>query len=89
MAGQHAAIRLLAACDAALPGGTLRSMNRSVHDLDRSPAGGLTLALSVSYVECDIPDGATLRDWRRSHAEGPSHPRVWRRMVRRADSGRS
>jgi hypothetical protein len=87
--GQHAAIRLLATCNATRRGGTLNSMNRSVHDLDRRPGGGLGLALSVSYVECDIPDGSTLRDWRRSHVESPSRQRVWRRMVRRADAGRS
>jgi hypothetical protein len=44
----------------------------------------VVMAGSVSYVECDIPDDATLREWRRSHAAGrPARARVWRRVVRR------
>jgi hypothetical protein len=54
------------------------------HDLDRrSPCAGV-LALSLSYVECDVPDDATLREWRRSRAAGrPARPRLWRRVVPR------
>ena len=34
------------------------------------------------YVECDIPDGMTLTEWRRSQsARTGRRPRLWRRLL--------
>jgi hypothetical protein len=54
------------------------------YDPDQRSHSAVVMAVSLSYVECDIPDGATLREWRRSRLAGrPAQPSVWRRMVRR------
>lgn len=53
-------------------------------DPDRLSREAEAVVMAVSYVECDIPDGATLRQWRRSHsADRPPRRRAWRRLLRR------
>jgi hypothetical protein len=37
----------------------------------------------LDYVECDVPDGMTLRQWRRSHTVEMPNARRLRRMLRR------
>jgi hypothetical protein len=37
----------------------------------------------LDYVECDVPDGMTLRQWRRSHTAATPHPHRLRRRLRR------
>jgi hypothetical protein len=40
-------------------------------------------AHSFSYVECDVPEGMTLHDWRRRGGAPSAHPRllVWLRRL--------
>ncbi len=36
------------------------------------------------YVDCDVPEGMTLTEWRRSQcaaARGARRPRLWRRLL--------
>ena len=60
-------------------------MDEPRHTTDRPSRGAFAMAVSVSYVECDVADDATLRQWRRSRDSGrPAQRRIWRRMIRRA-----
>ena len=50
------------------PDGRMRGMESSPH----------------IYVDCDVPEGMTLTEWRRSQcaaARGARRPRLWRRLL--------
>ena len=38
----------------------------------------------INYVECDVPPGVTLSEWRRDRAAGTRRPPSWLRTRRRA-----
>jgi hypothetical protein len=38
----------------------------------------------INYVECDVPPGVTLSEWRRDRAAGARRPPSWLQTRRRA-----
>jgi hypothetical protein len=45
------------------------------------------MAPAFEYIQCDIPEGVTIREWRHARARQPRRSRRLRVMVRRARRG--
>jgi hypothetical protein len=47
----------------------------------------LGMAHAFEYIQCDIPEGVTIREWRHARVPQPRRTRRLRVMVRRARRG--
>jgi hypothetical protein len=45
------------------------------------------MAPAFEYIQCDIPEGVTIREWRHAHASQPRRNHRLRAMLRRACRG--